>query len=555
MFELEVEKLLKNVGIKEVEFETPPQKEFGDIAFPCFQLAKKEKKNPVEIAKNIASKIKTKDTIFTKVEARGPYVNIFFDWEKISEKILKQMLKFKMDLGKGKKVMVEYSQPNPVHPMHIGHARTTFLGDAVANVLDFVGYKVVKANYMNDTGLQVAKLVAAYLEWAKGKKPEGKPDFWLWQYYVKYHEEENNNPSLEEKAREILRKVELEENKAAKKVWDQIVDWCIEGFEQTYKRVGVNFDVYLHESKFRKAGKKLVEAAIKKGIASKNDEGAIVAGLEKYDLKKTIILRSDGTGLYVTSDLGMTLYKFEKYKLDKAIWVVSSEQNLYFQQLFKIFELLGYKFFKNCYHLSFDLVRLSEGKMSSREGRAVMLDEVVSKIVDLAYQEVSKRNSELTEKEKIELAEKIGIGALKYAIVRIEPENQIIFDWNQMLSFDGNTGPYLQYAHTRCSSILKKAGKWKPNYSVEVNEHEKELLKTIMKFPEAVEHAAKEMKPYLICNYAYELATTFANFYEKCPVLKAEQDTKNFRLTLVQATKIGLEKSLNLIGIQVPEKM
>jgi arginyl-tRNA synthetase len=561
MLEQEVIKVLSSLGIEGIEesIEIPPQPEFGDLASTiCFQLAKKEKQDPKRIAEEIVKKIKIpKKSLIKRVEAKAGYINFFFDWEKISEKVLKEVYKgLKFETGKGKKVMVEYSQPNPVHPMHIGHARSTFLGDALANIYEFLGYKVIRANYMNNVGLQVAKLVTAYLIWGDGKEPEGKPDLWLWEFYVKFHEEASKNPSLEEKAREILRKYEIEKDKEIVKVWNKIVEWCIKGFKETYKKLGIDFDVYFYESDSRELGKKIVEDALKKGIAFESPEGAIVADLEKYGLPNIVILRSDGTGLYITSDLGLTKQKFENYKIDKSIWVVSSEQNLYFKQLFKILELLGFKWVKNCYHFSFELVRLEEGKMSSREGKAVMLDEVVKKLTEIALQEVEKRNSNLSEKEKVKLAEKIGIGALKYAIVKIDPNNTIVFDWNRMLSLQGDTGPYLQYACVRCKGILEKAGKWKPKYKIkELKEEEKNLIKLILKFSKVVKDAAEDFRPNYICNYAFDLATAFDKFYEVCPVLKAEKGVKEFRLTLVDSTRKILEKCLDLIGIQVVEKM
>ena len=556
MLEEEVLKLLEKAGIKEAKLEIPKEKEFGDLAFPCFELAKKEKKSPVEIANGIVEKIKSQKSYFVKkVEQRNGYVNFFFDWGKVSEKVLKEILR-KKKVRKKERIMVEFSQPNPVHSMHIGHARSTFLGDSLSRLLSFLGYRVIKANLMNDIGLQVAKLVTAYLLWAKGKKPEGKPDYWLWELYVKFHEEAKKDPSLEEKAREVLRKIERGE-KEIKRVWKRIVKWCVEGFEETYKKLGISFDVYFYESDYRKLGKKIVEEGLKKGVMKKTEEGAVVSQLEKYGLPDTVVLRSDGTGLYITSDFGLTVHRFKKYKLDKCIWVVSSEQNLHFKQLFKILELLGYDWVKNCIHFSYELVRLPEGKMSSREGKAVILDEVIDKLEKMAYEEIEKRAQNLSEKEKREIAEAVGIGALKYAIVKVEPEKMITFEWERMLKLEGDTGPYLQYAHTRCAGILRKAGKWKSNFKTEeISEEEKNLIKTLMLFPKVVENAAKELKPNYICNYAYELATLFDKFYEKVPVIKAESEEKrNFRLTLVKATKKVLASCLELIGIKPLERM
>lgn len=559
MVKQEIVELLHQAGIdaNESQLEKPAQAEYGEFSFPCFHLAKKLKKDPVDIADEIAERIKVpRGSIVQKVDSVKGYVNFYLNYKKFSSKVLKQASK-KISIGKGKRVMVEYSSPNPVHPLHIGHARSTFLGDSLANIFSLLNCKVIRANLMNDIGLQVAKLVYAYTTWASGKSPQGKADNWLWQYYVKFHEEMTKDTLHEENARFLLRNFEQGTDKNLIKTWDKVVKWCVEGFEETYKRLGIKFDVYFYEHDFRDLGKKIVSEAIDKQVAMWGEEGGIVADLEHYGMPNIVLLRSDGTGLYVTSDLGLTFEKFRKYNLDMSMWVVSSQQDLYFKQLFKIFELMEYKWHKECYHFSYETVRLPDGKMSSREGRAIILDEVIDKIVTLAYAEVAKRNPEMSEEKKLKIAEQIGIGALKYAIVRIEPQNQITFGWKQMLSLEGNTGPYIQYSHTRCTSILKKVGEFKKVYSFkEISANEKNLIKKISEFPDVVNQAASEMKPHLICNYVYDLATIFNSFYQKVPVLKTENEKqKNFRLTLVDATRNVFQKCLNLIGIEVPEKM
>lgn len=565
MLEKEILKLLKDAGVEteEIILEKPPQPEFGDLAFPCFELAKTKKENPQDISKDIAEKIKLElAKNIMRAEAKGGYVNFFFDWEKLATKILKEIKTKDKKYGKPaklkkEKIMVEYSQPNPIHSMHIGHARGTFLGDALANLFEFMGHKVIRANYMNNCGLQVMKLVTALQLWAMGEKPDEKPDLWLWKYYIKFHEEAKKDQSIEAKARENLRLVDVEKDKKATALRDKVVEWCVKGFKETYKDVGIEFDVYLYEGDFRDAGKKIVERAIKKKLAFESEEKTIVADLEKHGLPSFVILRSDGTGLYQTSDLGMTVYKFEKYKLDRSIWVVASAQNLYFKQLFKLLELLGHEWAKNCIHFSFDLVRLPEGKMSSREGKAIVLDEVIKKLGDMAYEEVNKRNPEEPEEDKKKAAQSIGIGALKYAIEKVEPDKGITFDFQKMLSFEGNTGPYIQYAHTRCASILNKAGKWKPNFKTKaLKKEEKDLIKLLVDFPKIVEQTAKEMRVNQICNYAYDIATVFSTFYQFCPVLKADTDEqKSFRLSLVAATKIVLRNALSILGMDAIEKM
>ncbi|MFH1623370.1 MAG: arginine--tRNA ligase, partial [Candidatus Aenigmatarchaeota archaeon] len=512
--EKDVVKLLKLAGIIATadKLERPPQPELGDLAFPCFELAKAQKKNPNLISQETVAKLAGRmPTDGVKdVKAAGAYVNFFLDWDKLSGKILKDVAKKADKYGrpaklKREKIMVEFSQPNPVHSMHIGHARGTFLGAGLSNLFEFVGHKVIRANYMNDCGLQVAKLVTAYQLWADGKSPEEKPDVWLWKYYVKYHEAAEADPTLDEKARENLRLIDVVKDKTATALRDRIVRWCVGGFEQTYKNASIKFDTYLYESKFRERGKNVVMQALKKGYAFESPEKTIVADLEKHGMPGFVILRSDGTGLYQTSDLGATIHKFEKYKLDRAIWVVANAQNLYFKQVKKLFELLGYKWEKNAIHFSFDLVRLPEGTMSSRKGKAVLLDDVLVKLTDMAYEEVNKRNPDEPEQRKRKTAHAIGVGALKYAIEKIEPDKGITFDFQAMLNFEGNTGPYLQYAHTRCASILGKAGRWKPKRAKVkwMKPEEKALVKALADFPSVVQQAARDMRISYICNYAY----------------------------------------------------
>ena len=556
-----IAEVLRSIGfdVNEREIEESPKREFGDYSFPCFNLAKKVGINPIELAREIARKIQIDRYPFLiKVEAVNGYVNFFIYWEKVASEILEKSLGMRrFDIGKRQKVMVEFSQPNPVHSMHIGHGRGTFLGDSLCRILEFSNFDVIRANLMNDIGLQVAKLVTGYILWYDDKKPDKKPDYWLWEIYVRFHEEAKKDPTLEEKAREILRKYEIEKDEKIVKVWNRIVKWCVKGFKETYKKLKIRFDVWFYEHRFRELGKELVYQALARNLAFKSEEGTVIANLEEYGIPNCVILRSDGTGLYFTSDLGLTVYKFEKFKLDKSIWVVSTQQSLYFQQLFKFLELLGYEWVKNCYHCGFEHVNLSEGKMSSREGKAILLDEVINTLEKKTREEVEKRNPKKSKRKINAVARKIAIGALKYSILKIQPEDQIIFEWERMLKLEGNTGPYIQYACTRCRGILKKAKKFERRVMPrKLTEEEIALIKKIGEFPLLIQKIVKEMKPYYLANYLYELSTLFNTFYEKVPVIKEDdRDMRNFRLTLVEATERILRIGLDLLGIEVPEFM
>lgn len=567
ILEEEIIQLMKRIDLLKHEnlektLEVPSDSKLGDLASNvCFSLSKKLKKSPTQIAEEIVSSIKIPKTSFVdKVEAKNGYINFFFNLSKLAEFVLRRIMKEKNKYGssqirKKRRVMIEFSQPNTNKPMHIGHARNTALGNSLSRILSFSGFEVIKANYFGDIGLHVAESMLGYLKWGKNSKPNKKPDHFVGDFYTRYYKEEEKNPELVEEARDLLRKWESGDEKIIK-LWKRMREWCLKGFEETYKRFGVKFDVYFFESQFEKSGKQIAEKLLEKGIAFKTEDGAIVADLEKHGLPSCIILRSDGTSLYSTKDLALGIEKFEKYKIERSIYVVGSEQNLYLKQIFKLLELLGYENAKNCYHLSYGLVMLPEGKMSSRKGAAVFLDDMLDELKKLAYKIVSKNNPNLSEKEKNEIAENVGLAALKYALIRVSPEKNILFDKNKVVKFEGNTGPYLQYAHTRCSSILKKAGKWKINFKNDkIKEEEKRLIMKLVKFPEVVKSASKDLRPHYICNYAYELATLFSEFYHTCPVIHAKENLKNFRLTLVSAVKTTLENSLKLLGIKTLKRM
>lgn len=550
MLKKEVVKILGSLGVKTTEdkLEIPPQEEFGDIAFPCFELAKIQKRSPQSIAEDLVKKIKPSGVI-SKVEAKGGYVNFFFNYQKLTGIILKEILRKKEKYGKsvsGKTAVVDYSSPNPAHPIHVGSARSTFIGESLSRILERVGCNVKRICYINDLGKQTAKLLWGYLKFAKGKKPNKKPDKWLLNIYVKANKTLAENPELEKEIEELLRKCEGGDKKLLA-VLKGLVNWCIDGFKQTYETIGIEFDEYMWESKFIRESKRYVKKLLKKGDAFKTADGAIVVNLEKHGLPSTVLLRYDGTGLYLTRDVATTIHKFKKYKPALNVYVSAEDQKLHFQQEFKILELLGFKkFAKNSFHLSYGYVNLPEGKLSSRLGRVVLIDDV--------FEEAVKRAKKLSKSEKI--AKAVGISAVIYAILRIDPDKQVTFDWDEILSLEGNTAPYLQYAYTRCSGILRKSEKFKPVHTAkELTDYEKTLVKLLSRFPQVIEDSVKDLRPSYVCNYAYELATRFNEFYENCPVIKARKKLKNFRLTLVKATQIILENCLKLIGIETVEKM
>jgi len=558
MFEAEVVKILKSAEIKAEEnlLEAPPQEEFGDIAFPCFQLAKVEKKSPQMIAEDIVRKIKpSKNSIISKIEAKGGYVNFFLDYKKIAGIILKEILKKKekygqFDTDKRKNLMVEFAHPNTHKGLHIGHFRNICLGESLCKLLEFSGHKVFRTNYQGDIGPHIAKALWAFINLYKCKVPKGKNKAeWLGELYAET-EKRMQDEKLANEVSEINKKL-YEGDKKILKLWQTTRKWSLDYFDEIYKELGTKFDKFYFESQVGENGIKIVNDTLKKGIA-KESEGAIIIDLEKYGLGIFVLVSKEKTPLYPAKDLELAELEFTDFKIDECIHVVSTEQNLYFKQLFKTFELIKSSAANKSYHLAYELVTLKEGKMASRLGNVVLYTQLMNKVIERVLAEMKDRKM----KNKEEIAKAVGIGAMKYGMLRIGPEKTIFFDWEDALKLEGNTGPYIQYAHTRCSGILRRSKKWKPLYAAkELTDYEKALVKILSRFPKIVEQASNDLRPNYICNYAYELAVAFNNFYENCPVIKAKKDLKKFRLALVQAAEIVLKNCLHLIGIEAIKKM
>ncbi len=543
--------------LAEEALEKPPANIGSDLALPCFLLARKEKRNPAEIAKELSSKLKPKGLI-SEINFYGPYVNFYLDWKKAGLLLVRQVLREKEGFGmsnarKKERVMVEYSAPNTNKPLHLGHLRNQAIGMSVSRILEATGHKVIRANLYNDRGAHICKSMLAYRKWGKGKKPNTKPDHFVGKFYVMF--EKKKNEKLEKEAREMLNAWE-KGDREVRALWKRMSSWSEKGFEQTYKRFGSEFDVVFRESEFWDKAGPVIEKGKKRGIIKKEKDGALLVDLEKHGLGKKVIIRSDGTHIYVTNDLALTPHKFRKHRLDRSLWVVGSEQGMYLRQLFKIFELLGYRWADRCRHLSFGLVFLPEGKMKSREGKVVDADDIIEEVRKLAEKEIMEREKGLGKKELEKRSLQIGLAALKYFLLRIDLPKDIHFSPEESISFDGDTGPYLQYSHARAMSIMEKAGRRKVprEYSYE-SPREIRLLKQMSELPDAVRGAARDMKPHYIANYCLELATRFSEFYQEVPVIKASGEVRNARLALVDAFAQTMRNALALLDIEAPERM
>jgi len=581
-----IEKVFKE-KIEELKLylEFPPNVNFGDFTLNCFQAAKKIGENPQKIAQLVAKEISPNDLI-EKAEAVGPYLNFKVKNDVLfksvcSEIITKDEIFGNSEIGKGKRVMVEYLSPNTNKPLHLGHIRNGALGMAISNLFEATGHAVIKANLINDRGVHICKSMLAWQKWGEGKTPESegkKGDHFVGDWYVRYSKEAEKNENLENEVQEMLKKWEKGDPETLE-LWKTMNNWVYDGFGKTYQRLGLKFDAFYYESNTYQLGKDIVEEGLKKGVFYRDEKGAVIFELpeefgrdEKGEIKKVTLLRADGTSVYMTQDLGTALLKFNEYNLDQSIYVVGSEQNHHFKSLFKILESLGYSWAKGCEHLSYGMVYLPEGKMKSREGKVVDADDLIEEMGKLARKEIEKREKNLSKEELNSRAAKIGMGAIKFYLLRIHPSQDIYFNPEESISFDGFTGPYCQYAYARTAGILKNAAvadvalaDMLRNAFLDIEKIDFSLLKTqeelllaqkLIQFPDEIISATDEFNPSRIVQHIYETAKVFNQFYHLHPVISAEnKELAKARLALVKATAIALKKGLNLLGIEELEKM
>ncbi len=560
---LKVADVIKKSGV-ELSFETPPNPAFGDLACnAAFHLAKALKRPPHEIAKEIAGKIELpKNGLFEKIESDGGYVNFFYSYPKLAELAINAVGKEKEKYGAGKKagkkIMVEYFHANTHKAFHIGHVRNVCLGEALCRILEFAGNAVVRVNYQGDIGPHVSKCVWAYMNFLKGKEPKEvyEKGRWLGEVYRKANEMLEKNPEYEKAVDKTDSDIYERKGEAAK-IWKITRQWSLDYFDRIYEDFGVKFRRFYFESEVEGPGREIARELLREGIA-RESEGAIIVDLEKWNLGVCIILKKDGKPLYSTKELALALLQEKEYKTDMIIHVVGSEQKLYFQQIFRIFELWKPDIAKRERHLSYELVNLPTGKMKSREGNVVLYEDLKEKLMGISAKQAKEKNPELKEKDIEKIAENVALGALKYGMINQSPDKTIIFDWDKALDISGNSAPYLQYSYTRASSILRKGGIKKiPGFDPDhaKNPEEKELVKLISQFPETVERAARDLRPHYVAGFCYSLAKAFADFYERLPVLNAEKGEREFRMALVMAAMQVLENGLRLLGINVMERM
>ncbi|MFO8083879.1 MAG: arginine--tRNA ligase [Desulfobacterales bacterium] len=560
----------------------PPEVSFGDFACGCFSMARQYRRGPHEIAKTIADNMDSSQ-IIQNAGATGPYINIKVAkavlFKEICEDIVEKQERFCfLHIGKEQRVMVEYLSPNTNKPLHLGHLRNGALGMAVSNILEAAGYRVIKANLINNRGVHICKSMLAWKRWGNNATPESegiKGDHFVGKWYVRYALEAEKDPRLESEVQEMLKKWESGDPEIIR-LWEMMNEWVYQGFSETCDKFGLEFDVFYYESDTYKLGKDLIEKGLQKKVFQKvtkeNGSGENIVfhlpvekfGLEKNGSpKKVTVLRDDGTSLYMTQDLGTALLKVTQHDLDRSIYVVGSEQVHHFQCLFEILKALGYSWAEGCYHLSYGMVYLPEGKMKSREGKVVDADDLIAEIEKLAAREICERNIESPlEDQELSIRRRIiGQGAVKFYLLRVKAIQDIHFDPEESISFDGFTGPYCQYAFARISGILRNAvhlGSPVDNINADLlgNEEELLLIQHLIRFQEELEVSANDLTPSRMAVHIFNTAKAFNQFYNKHQVINA--DTKELakaRLMLTQATGVALKTGLNLLGIDVLERM
>ena len=556
-------------SINDILMETPPKQELGDIAFPLFPFSRVLKMSPDKIAKLLLEEIEKEELLKGKAKIAGPYLNIFLDKKDLTTSIITKILNEKDSYGKSeilkdKKVMVEFSGPNTNKPLHLGHLRNDVIGESVCRLLKFCGADIYRVNIINNRGVHICKSMFAYKMLANGKTPDSehiKSDHFVGDLYVAFHNYSKEHPEAEDEVKNMLKEWEEGSNEELMKLWKQMNDWALEGIEQTYKRTDVFFDKLYFESETYLKGKDEILEGLKKGVFYKKDDGSVAVDLKPINIEKEkILLRNDGTSLYITQDIGTAIFRHKDWPFDKMIYVVASEQEYRFKVLFYILKLLGYEWAHDMHHLSYGMVNLPEGKMKSREGTVVDADDLLNNLHEEAKKQILEKGRGEAIKDIEETSEKIALAALHYFLLQVTPKKDMLFDSKKSLSFAGNTGPYLQYMGSRISSLLEKAKTFdcelsKLDFSLVQSEVEWTLVKALSQFPERVEKATIEMDSSVIPTYLYELSKAFSKFYHDNQIINEDEKLTLARLSLCKASLIVLKNAMHLCVIPFLEAM
>ena len=564
-FAMEIASLIARAADMEPEsireaIEVPANKEMGDYAFPCFKLAKTMHKAPQLIAQELKDKLEKPDFI-ADIQVVGAYINFFADKTSFVGEVMGKVLDMEEDyiksnIGEGRTIVIDYSSPNIAKPFHVGHLRSTVIGNALYNIFKALGYNCVGVNHLGDWGTQFGKLIVAYKKWGDKETVEREGIKELSRIYVKFHEEAEKDPALNEEARHWLVRMQ-EGDSEALELWKWFVDISLKEFNRIYDRLHIRFDSYAGESFYNDKMQAVVDELREKGLL-KESEGAQIVDLEEYNMPPCLILRSDGGTLYPTRDIAAALYRKKTYNFYRDIYVTALDQNLHFAQWFKVLELMGYDWAKDeLVHVPFGLVSLGDGKLSTRKGHVVLMEDILNAAVEKTSGIIAEKNPDLPDKN--EISEQVGIGAIIFNDLYNSRIKNVVFDWDRMLSFEGETGPYVQYTHARACSILKKAGIEKPDkdidYSLISDEASVNVCKALSDLPAKLQEAADKYEPYILTRHIVEICKAFNKFYNENNIMGSEGELKKARLGVVYAVKLAIAQSLGLLGIAAPEQM
>lgn len=551
----------KEIGLSKDEIyqliEIPPQENMGDYSFPCFQLAKTLRKNPAQIATELASTLDLED--FAEVKNVGPYINFFLDRKKFENQVINTIIEKKenfgkSDMGKGKTAIVEFSSVNIAKPFHIGHIRSTVIGDALRNIHEFLGYNTIATNYIGDYGTQFGTMIAAYKLWGDDDKLNANPIQELLNLYVRYNTEASENEEMMDAARQEFKNLEEGEEEATR-LWSWFKEISFNEFDRVYKLLDIEFDNYKGEAYYSEYMPAILEELKEKNLLVESD-GAQIIDLSEFDLPPSIIIKSNGSSAYITRDIATAINRKKEYNFDENLYVVATQQNLHFQQLWRILELMGYDLYKGCKHISFGMVSLKDQTLSTRKGQVVFLEDVLNKTIEKTREIMENREDTVDDID--EVSRIVGIGAVKFQELYNNRIKDYVFDWDEVLNFEGETGPYVQYTYARAKSVLRKAGidEIKPlDIEKITSDEEFTLVKKLAGFEDVVVKAKEKYEPSLITRHLTDIAKSFNKFYNSSKIMVEDEKLKEERLALAYVTAIVIKTALGLLGIRTVEKM
>lgn len=536
--------------------EIPPKPEMGDFAFPCFRLAKSYHKAPPMIAQDLKESIGDQ-AFLSEIKVIGGYLNFYVDKAQYAQQIIDKYNNATdygcSDQGKDKTICIDYSSPNVAKNFHVGHLRTTIIGNSLYKIFSKLGYKVVRINHLGDWGTQFGKLIVAYKKWGSREAVEEKGIEELMDIYVKFHEEDEKDDSLNDEARAWFLKME-QGNEEALEIWQWFRDISLKEFMRVYNILGMEFDSFAGESFYRDKTADVIKRLTDDGLL-KESQGAMIVPLDEYDMPPCIVAKKDGSSIYATRDLAAILYRKATYNFDRCLYVTGLEQKLHFAQVFKVIELMGNDYAKNLVHIPYGLVSLKSGKISSRKGNVIFAEDLLRESINKTTRIIEEKNPDIPDKE--EVAKQVGIGAIIFNDLYNQRIKDVIFDWNKLLNFDGETGPYVQYTYARASSVLRKIGEVPDtiDYTLLTDEASIGLLKEIERYPQVIKDAAERYEPSVIARYSIDLAHAFNKFYHECQINVEDETTKYTRTNVVKIARYIIKDALSLLGIQCPEQM